>query len=121
MNAIHQTLTALSAGEISVEEALLKIRKEPFESIGYANVDTHRAARQGVPEVVYGANKTKEQLLGILRAMMAAGQEVSSPPISPPRSARMWQRDCRCDTILRPASASSASVPRPTGSAPFWW
>jgi hypothetical protein len=80
MNAIHQTLTALSAGEISVEEALLKIRKEPLESIGYANIDSHRAARQGVPEVVYGANKTKEQLLGILRAMMAAGQEVILTP-----------------------------------------
>ena len=76
MNTIHETLTALSAGEISVEEALLKIRKEPLESIGYANIDSHRAARQGIPEVVYGANKTKEQLLGILRAMMAAGQEV---------------------------------------------
>ena len=76
MNAIHETLCALSEGKISVEEALLAIRKDPFESIGYANVDTHRAVRQGIPEVVYGASKTKEQLLGILRAMTEAGQKV---------------------------------------------
>ena len=71
---IHKLLTDLSKNEITVEEALLAIKKDPFESIGYANIDTQRSVRQGVPEVVYGPNKTKEQLLGILTAMIAAGQ-----------------------------------------------
>ena len=71
---IHKLLTDLSKNEITVEEALLAIKKDPFESISYANIDTQRSVRQGVPEVVYGPNKTKEQLLGILTAMIAAGQ-----------------------------------------------
>lgn len=73
---IHQLLTQLSQNEITVDEALLKIKQQPFESIGYANIDTQRGVRQGIPEVVYGPNKTKEQLLGIVRAMMDAGQEM---------------------------------------------
>lgn len=74
-NSIRQLLKDLEGHTITVEEALLAIRKAPFESIGYANIDTHREARQGIPEVVYGANKPKEQLLGIVTAMMAAGQK----------------------------------------------
>jgi NCAIR mutase (PurE)-related protein len=73
---IRQLLTQLSQNEVTVEEALLQIKQEPFEDIGYANIDTQRAVRQGIPEVVYGPNKTKEQLLGIVRAMMEAGQEI---------------------------------------------
>jgi len=74
-NTIHKLLTDLSNNEITVEEALLAIKKDPFESIGYANIDTHREVRQGIPEVIYGPNKPKEQLLGIIRAMMDAGQK----------------------------------------------
>ena len=73
---IRQLLTELSKNEITVEEALLKIKQDPFESIGYANIDTQRAVRQGIPEVIYAPNKTKEQLLGMIRAMVEAGQEI---------------------------------------------
>jgi len=72
---IHQLLTQLSQNEITVDEALLRIKQQPFESIGYANIDTQRGVRQGIPEVIYGANKSKEQLLGIIRTMIQAGQE----------------------------------------------
>ena len=48
----------------------------PFEEIGeYAKVDMHRGIRQGVPEVIYGAGKTKEHILGIARTMLQNGQE----------------------------------------------
>ena len=73
---IHQLLTDLSNNKITVEDALLKIKQDPFESIGYANIDTQRAIRQGIPEVIYGPNKTKEQLLGIIQTMVNAGQEI---------------------------------------------
>lgn len=67
-------LEAVRSGEISVDEALLTIKKAPFEDIGYAKVDMHRGIRQGAPEVIYGAGKTAEQMLGIIEAMQQNGQ-----------------------------------------------
>ncbi|MCR5677520.1 MAG: nickel pincer cofactor biosynthesis protein LarB [Agathobacter sp.] len=55
--------------EISVEEAELILKKAPFEDLGYAKVDFHRNLRQGEPEVIYGAGKTAEQMIGIVEAM----------------------------------------------------
>jgi NCAIR mutase (PurE)-related protein len=72
---IRKMLEAVRSGEISVDEALLAIKKAPFEDIGYAKVDMHRGIRQGAPEVIYGAGKTAEQMLGIIEAMQQNGQQ----------------------------------------------
>lgn len=69
MSETKKILDAVKEGTMSVEEALLKIKTEPFEDIGYAKVDLHRKARQGVAEVIYGAGKTTEQILGIISSM----------------------------------------------------
>ena len=75
-----QEITALlqrvAAGETSVEDAVLQLKMEPIQELeGYAKVDLHRGLRQGVPEVIYGAGKTKEHILGIAKAMRERGQE----------------------------------------------
>ena len=62
---IRKTLEAVKSGELTVDDALLAIKKEPFEDIGYAKVDLHRGIRQGAAEVIYGAGKTPEQMTGI--------------------------------------------------------
>ena len=67
---IRKTLEAVKSGELSVDDALLAIKKEPFEDIGYAKVDLHRGIRQGAAEVIYGAGKTPEQMVGIIGAML---------------------------------------------------
>ena len=67
---IRKTLEAVKSGELSVEEALLSIKKEPFTDIGYAKVDLHRGIRQGAAEVIYGAGKTAAQMLGIIGTML---------------------------------------------------
>lgn len=69
-NDIRKTLEALERGEISVDDALLGIKKMPFEDIGYAKVDLHREVRQGAAEVIYGAGKTAEQIIGIVDVML---------------------------------------------------
>lgn len=69
-NDIRKTLEALEKGEISVDDALLDIKRAPFEDIGYAKVDLHRGIRQGAAEVIYGAGKTAEQIVGILDVMV---------------------------------------------------
>lgn len=69
MNA-RETLEAVAAGNLSVEQALLDLKKAPFEDLGYAKVDLHRGVRQGAAEVIYGAGKTAEQITGIASAML---------------------------------------------------
>ena len=71
---IRQLLESVRSGEVSVDEALLKLKAEPFQDIGYAKVDTHRQIRQGQSEVIYGASKTPEQIRGIVEAMAENGQ-----------------------------------------------
>ena len=74
-NDVKKTLEQVKEGSLSVEDALLKLKIKPFEDIGYAKVDLHRKIRQGQSEVIYGAGKTPEQIVGILRTMLKAGQE----------------------------------------------
>ena len=65
-----EMLQKIKAGEISPEEAMLHLRMEPFEDLGYARVDHHRELRQGVAEVIYGEGKSPEQITGIVSAML---------------------------------------------------
>ena len=71
---VKTILEAVEAGRMSAEEALLKIKDRPFEELGYAKVDTHRAARQGVAEVIFGAGKTPEQIVGIVQSLLESGE-----------------------------------------------
>lgn len=70
---LETLLSELRAGRIEVQDAVQKIKMEPFEELGYAKVDHHRGVRQGVQEVIYGAGKTPEQITGIVNAMLDKG------------------------------------------------
>ena len=71
---IKQLLESVKNGIMTVDEALLQIKTKPFEDVGYAKVDLHRKARQGVAEVIYGAGKTATQMIGIIETMQRNGQ-----------------------------------------------
>lgn len=89
MNAdIRKLLEGVRDGSVPIEDALLELKKEPFEELGYAKVDLHRKIRQGAAEVIYGAGKTAEQIAGIAGKMMENGQEtVLVTRISPEKAA----------------------------------
>ena len=70
---ILELLRAVADGTATPEDALLELKRSPFEDLGYAKVDFHRSVRQGAAEVLYGASKTAEQILGIARAMGERG------------------------------------------------
>ena len=72
---IKQILMGVENGTISVDDALLKLKTAPFEDLGYAKVDLHRKARQGAAEVIYGAGKTVEQMVGIIDSMKKNDQK----------------------------------------------
>lgn len=67
---IRQILTDIENGTISASEGYAKLKLSPFEDLGYAKVDHHRTIRQGAPEVIYGASKSKEQIEGIVNSML---------------------------------------------------
>ena len=70
---IRDFLNKVKNGDISIEEATLMIKKAPFEDIDYAKIDLHRGVRQGVAEVIYGAGKTADQIIGICETMRRNG------------------------------------------------
>ena len=72
---VKALLQAVQDGAVSVDDALLQLKQQPFEDLGYAKVDLHRKVRQGANEVIYGAGKTPEQIIGILEKMAQNGQK----------------------------------------------
>ena len=74
MNEIRTLLEGIRDGSVSVDDAMLQLKQQPFADIGYAKVDMHRQLRQGAGEVIYGAGKTAGQIIGILKAMAENGQ-----------------------------------------------
>jgi NCAIR mutase (PurE)-related protein len=72
MNAkdLRQLLEAVRSGELSPEAAVGRLKDLPFEDLGFAKVDHHRALRQGFAEVVFGKGKTPKQIAEIVGALL---------------------------------------------------
>ena len=68
-----EILAAVRDGKLNIEQAALQLKLEPFQEMGFAKIDHHRALRQGSAEVIYGASKTPEQIASIAAAMAAHG------------------------------------------------
>lgn len=66
-------LEQVAAGQLSVDAALRQLDAAPVDDIGVATVDTHRALRQGYPEVVFGEGKTAAQVVAICERLAAHG------------------------------------------------
>ena len=66
---ILELLRSVARGQTTPEDALLSLKEEPFADLDYAKIDFHRSIRQGAAEVIYGAGKTPEQIVGIVKAM----------------------------------------------------
>ena len=103
----RKLLEAVQQGAMSVDEALLAIKKEPFADIGYAKVDMHRGIRQGAAEVIYGAGKTVAQMIGIVGVMRQHGQKtILITRLSPESAAEIaavypldYRAEARCGII----------------------
>ena len=71
---VRELLENVKNGSLSVDDAVLALKKKPFEDIGFAKVDLHRKVRQGAAEVIYGAGKTAEQIAAIAETMLKNSQ-----------------------------------------------
>lgn len=70
VHSLEKLLEAVKGGELSIEEALLKIKHYPFEDMEFAKIDHHRSLRVGYPEVIYGERKTTEQIVQITQKLL---------------------------------------------------
>lgn len=73
---IDALLRAVRDGTVTPEAAALRLRTLPYEDLGFARPDHHRALRRGFPEVVFGAGKTEPQVLAIVASLADRGQNV---------------------------------------------
>lgn len=72
---LETLLNKVAGGEISAQDAAVRIKTEPYQDLGFAKIDYHRSVRQGAAEVIYGAGKTKEQIYEIVRSMLEHGEK----------------------------------------------
>ena len=86
---LEELLHALQHGACSVDEALAKLRALPFEDLGFAAVDHHRALLSGAGEVVYAPGKTADQIVAIAERIAAENGDVLVTRCPPEVGARL--------------------------------
>ena len=73
---LRALLEQVREGAVEIDTALDRLRHMPFEDLGFAKVDHHRALRHGMPEVVFGLGKTADQVSSIAASLLARSQNV---------------------------------------------
>jgi NCAIR mutase (PurE)-related protein len=74
--AIRQLFEEVRSGKLTPDDAVNRLRHLPFEDLGFAKVDHHRALRVGMPEVIFGERKTPAQVAGIFKRLAQHGNNV---------------------------------------------
>jgi hypothetical protein len=73
---LRQLFEQVRAGAVDVDSALHRLRHMPFEDLGFAKVDHHRALRHGMPEVIFGKGKSPEQIIAIAGSLLENARNV---------------------------------------------
>ena len=108
-------LEGVRSGEISVDDALLRLKGAPFEDIGFAKVDLHRAVRQGAAEVIYGAGKTPAQIRCIVETMQRNGHDRILITRLSPAAAKELATGCQITYHESASLATIGTSPAPSG------
>jgi NCAIR mutase (PurE)-related protein len=91
-DALRRLLRKVRAGTMDVDRALEELRHLPFEKLGFATLDHHRALRRGYPEVVYGQGKTADQVTAIVDRLARTGPSVLVTRVGADVHARVAER-----------------------------
>jgi hypothetical protein len=109
---IESLLNEVREGRTAVSDALDRLRDLPFEDIGFAKLDHHRALRTGMPEVIFAAGKTTAQVAAIFARMAQAGGNV----LATRATREMYEavsRSSRAPSFMRPPAPSRSRRPPP--------
>ena len=91
-NWLKTLLEQVRTGELTPDDALDQIKTLPFEDLGFAKVDHHRALRVGVPEVIFGPGKGPEHFVEIFDRLAERGNTVLATRVSEEQVARALAR-----------------------------
>ncbi len=118
---LRDLLDNVQAGGVSVEQALDRLRTLPYEDLGYARLDMHRALRQGLPEVVFCQSKTAEQVAGILERLWQSHDRVLGTRAAADQAAFVTARlPAACyDPMSRLITLTRGAAPSPAETAPY--
>jgi pyridinium-3,5-biscarboxylic acid mononucleotide synthase len=110
---LRALLEQLRAGETDVEAALQQLRRLPFHDLGFAQVDHHRALRQGVPEVIFGESKSATQIAAVARSLIEAEQPVLVTRLDPNKAVELGRLlpELVYHELSRTASHSQREIP----------
>jgi pyridinium-3,5-biscarboxylic acid mononucleotide synthase len=86
---LRALLEEVKGGSVDVEAALDKLRHMPFEDLGFAKIDHHRAIRHGIPEVIFGKGKTPEQIVAIAERLSDKARNVLITRVDPEAAPRI--------------------------------
>lgn len=73
---VNELLESYKKGAISTDEALVRLKEQGIEDLGFAKIDSSRLERTGIPEVIYSSGKTKEQVRAIAERMYKTGIDI---------------------------------------------
>ena len=76
-------LQMIQAGKLDIPAALTRLKTLPYEDLGFASVDHHRALRQGFPEVIFCEGKTQAQIVAIARGLLKKGGPLLTTRVDP--------------------------------------
>jgi NCAIR mutase (PurE)-related protein len=88
---IKRLLRGVRAGKVKIAEALEELKELPFQDLGFATIDSHRALRLGFPEVILGLGKDYRQIAGIIKKMEAGGSNVLVTRVDDKKAAAVKQ------------------------------
>jgi NCAIR mutase (PurE)-related protein len=86
---LRALLEDVRSGTSDIDSALHRMRHMPFEDLGFAKVDHHRALRHGIPEVVFGLGKTAEHVVAIAGKLLDRGGNVLITRTTPAMAERV--------------------------------
>ena len=89
---LKERLIALQNGEITPEQVLEYLKFLPYEEIGSAIIDSHRALRTGLPEVVFSQNKSPDQVIDILQSSLKNNDRVLATRVAPEMAEEILQK-----------------------------
>ena len=89
---LRQLLQQVASGTVAPDAALERLRDLPFENLGFAHVDHHRALRTGHPEVIFCQGKTGAQIVAIAEGLANHQSQVLATRIAPEAAALLKER-----------------------------
>jgi NCAIR mutase (PurE)-related protein len=100
---VRALLEEVAGGTLTPEQALARLRALPYEDLRFARVDLHRSLRHGVPEAVFCAGKSPEQVVAIVRRLAEHHDNVLATRAEPPVTAALLAsgRPCRAHEAAR--------------------